>query len=103
MGPANQGQYDTAVKILASLSIRLSYRTERDDLIKDFYIPCLEASVLYRRAAGYFSSAGVLFRFEWVTDLTHCKLSVATGHGGYGDGREAVVRFGVGFDPAVVH
>lgn len=45
----------------------------------------------------------VLFRFEWVKDLTHCKLSVASGHGGLGDGREAVVRIGVGSDPAVVH
>jgi hypothetical protein len=45
----------------------------------------------------------VLFRFEWVKDLTHCKLSVTSGHGGLGDGREAVVRIGVGPDPAVVH
>lgn len=45
----------------------------------------------------------VLFRFEWVTDLTHCKLSVATGHGGLGDEREAVVRIGVGPDLALVH
>jgi len=28
---------------------------------------------------------------------------VATGHGGDGDGREAVVRVGAGSDPAVVH
>jgi len=45
----------------------------------------------------------VLFRFEWVNDLTHCKLSVATGHGGIDDGRESTLCFGTGADPAVVH
>jgi len=45
----------------------------------------------------------VLFRFGWVNDLVHCKLSVAPGHGGIDNGRESSLCFCLGADPAVVH
>ena len=35
------------------------YRTGTHDLVKDFYRPCLEASVHYDRAVGYFSSTSL--------------------------------------------
>jgi len=39
--------------------LKISYRSGRDDLIRDFYTPCLERAVLYRRAVGYFTSSGL--------------------------------------------
>jgi len=57
------------MKQLSALSLRLSYRTGRDDLARDFFVPCLESSVLYRRAAGYFSSAGLALAARGVASL----------------------------------
>jgi DNA phosphorothioation system restriction enzyme len=54
---------------LNELPLKLSYRTGRDDLVRDLFIPCLEASVLYRRAAGYFSSSGLALAARGVASL----------------------------------
>jgi DNA phosphorothioation system restriction enzyme len=54
---------------LPDLSLRLSYRTGRDDLVRDFFNPCLETSVLYRRAAGYFTSSGLALAARGVASL----------------------------------
>ena len=54
---------------LSDLNLRLSYRTGRDDLVRDFFNPCLEASVLYRRAAGYFTSSGLALAARGVASL----------------------------------
>lgn len=54
---------------LPELPLRLSYRTGRDDLVRDFFVPCLESSVLYRRAAGYFTSAGLALAARGVASL----------------------------------
>ncbi len=48
---------------------QISYRTGRDDLVRDFFVPCMEAAVLYRRAAGYFSSAGLALAARGVASL----------------------------------
>ncbi len=46
--------------LLNELQIAPEYRTDdASDLVQDFYIPCLERSVLYRRAVGYFTSHGI--------------------------------------------
>ena len=54
---------------LTDIPIHLSYRTGRDDMVKDFFIPCLESSVLYRRAAGYFTSSGLALAARGVASL----------------------------------
>lgn len=54
---------------LTNIPIKLSYRTGRDDMVRDFFIPCLESSVLYRRAAGYFTSAGLALAARGVASL----------------------------------
>jgi superfamily II DNA or RNA helicase len=41
---------------LDALPIRTEYRTGEQDLVGDFYEPCLERSVRYDRAVGYFKS-----------------------------------------------
>lgn len=54
---------------LRDLEIGLEYRTAEDDLVQDFYEPCLGASDQYDRAVGYFRSSvfslakGALVRF----------------------------------------
>jgi DNA phosphorothioation system restriction enzyme len=55
--------------LLPDITLKLSYRTGRDDMVKDFFIPCLESSVLYRRAAGYFTSAGLALAARGVASL----------------------------------
>lgn len=54
---------------LTDIPIQLSYRTGRDDLARDFLIPCMEASELYRRAAGYFTSSGLALAARGVASL----------------------------------
>jgi hypothetical protein len=54
---------------LTHIPLKLTYRTGRDDLVHDFFIPCLETAVLYRRAAGYFTSAGLALAARGVASL----------------------------------
>ena len=42
------------------LDIKAEYRSRLDNVVKDFYIPILENSVLYQRAVGFFSSSALL-------------------------------------------
>lgn len=44
---------------LRDLVLREEYRSDRDDLLTGFYIPCLEIATSYDRAVGYFTSAGL--------------------------------------------
>jgi superfamily II DNA or RNA helicase len=42
---------------LASLPLRTEYRKGRDDIAKDFYLPCMNIADEYDRAVGFFNSA----------------------------------------------
>ena len=42
--------------MLQDLGLQTSYRSGRDALLDDFYVPCLQESIRYDRAVGYFSS-----------------------------------------------
>lgn len=44
---------------LKHLDLKQDYRSESDNLITDFYLPCLERSIIYNRSVGYFSSASI--------------------------------------------
>ena len=54
---------------LKSLLLKTEYRSGEDDLINDFYIPCLLKSSLYRRAVGYFRSTIFLLVGEQVINF----------------------------------
>lgn len=41
---------------LKDINFQYKYRSDQDQLYKDFYLPCLMESIQYDRAAGYFSS-----------------------------------------------
>ena len=44
---------------LRELDLKEQYRSDRDDLLSDFYYPCLERSDSYERAVGFFTSSGL--------------------------------------------
>lgn len=44
---------------LKGLDLRNQYRSDRHNLLEDFYIPCLERSLTYDRAVGFFSSTSL--------------------------------------------
>ncbi|HID20866.1 MAG TPA: hypothetical protein EYP14_00485, partial [Planctomycetaceae bacterium] len=54
-----ENEVATAASGVASLGLKPEYRWDSDDLVRDFYVPCLERSTLYRRAVGYFTSHGL--------------------------------------------
>lgn len=47
-------------RLLSEVSIRPEYRTLRDDVPHDFYVPLLLRACRYRRAVGFFSSTALL-------------------------------------------
>lgn len=44
---------------MPDLQIETSYRSDRNQVLHNFHIPCLEQSTSYDRAAGYFTSASL--------------------------------------------
>ncbi len=54
---------------LSELSLQTEYRSDTDDLIRDFYFPCLQRSKLYQRAVGYFTSRGLSVAAQGITAL----------------------------------
>ena len=42
------------------LCILRSYKTNKNDIVKEFYLPILKDSVLYKRAVGFFSSTALV-------------------------------------------
>jgi superfamily II DNA or RNA helicase len=44
---------------LKELPIRDEYRSDYTNLIRDFYVPCLEQASVYNRAVGFFSSSSM--------------------------------------------
>jgi len=45
---------------LKSLNIKYRYRSGRDDLLQEFFIPCLKTAVVYQRTAGFFSASALV-------------------------------------------
>jgi len=50
---------DTSPMSLRDFSPRICYRSNTGNVVDDFYVPCMERSVLYRRAVGYFTSGSL--------------------------------------------
>lgn len=44
----------------ADINIKKSYKTNSSNIVKDFYLPVLSESVLYKRAVGFFTSGALL-------------------------------------------
>lgn len=54
---------------LAKLNLQTEYRTGSSDSIADLYAPCLQQSILYKRAVGYFRSSVYLVTSVAVIDF----------------------------------
>ncbi|MEQ8537529.1 MAG: DEAD/DEAH box helicase family protein [Coleofasciculus sp. D1-CHI-01] len=54
---------------LSDLSIQDEYRSDRVDIIRDFYLPCLEQATVYKRAVGFFSSTSMAAAARGITAL----------------------------------
>lgn len=44
---------------LRSLDLEVTYRSDSNHLVNDFYVPCLRRATVYKRAVGYFTSSGL--------------------------------------------
>jgi superfamily II DNA or RNA helicase len=44
---------------LRKIDLKVTYRSANSDILNDFFIPCLQNSILYKRAVGYFTSASL--------------------------------------------
>jgi len=54
---------------LRSLSLEISYRSGKNDLLEEFYIPCLQHADKYDRAAGYFDSKSLVMAARGISEL----------------------------------
>ena len=52
-----------------NLSLKHSYSSEKDNLVKDFYIPVLQEAQFYRRITGYFSSSSLFIAAQGFSDF----------------------------------
>lgn len=51
------------------LTILRGYKTNKNDVVKEFYIPVLKRSVLYKRAVGFFSSTALIELSKGISGL----------------------------------
>ena len=54
---------------LKDFDLRHQYRSDRHNLLEDFYIPCLERAHTYDRAVGFFSSTSLVAAAKGITAL----------------------------------
>ena len=54
---------------LNELIIQDEYRSSDCSIVQDFYIPCLERSIVYKRAVGFFSSTSMAIAAKGLTAL----------------------------------
>ncbi len=51
------------------LDILRSYKTNKNDVVREFYVPILTKSVLYKRAVGFFSSTALIELSQGISGL----------------------------------
>jgi len=51
------------------IKILRNYKTNKNDVIKEFYLPALKQSVLYKRAVGFFSSTALIELSKGISGL----------------------------------
>ncbi len=53
--------------MLRELSLKAVYRSDQDNILKDFYIPALSVSVQYDRAVGFFSASMLSYAAQGIS------------------------------------
>ena len=51
------------------LDILRGYKTNKHDIVREFYVPILKESVLYKRAVGFFSSTALIELSKGISGL----------------------------------
>ena len=51
------------------VNFKISYRSGRDNLIKEFYEPALARACMYKRSVGYFTSSGLSIAAKGISAL----------------------------------
>ena len=63
---------------LRDLTLKKSYDSDNDDMLRDFYVPALSYSTIYKRLTGFFSSTSLAVAAKGITGLIrnggHVKL-----------------------------
>ena len=79
---------------LKSLTLQSEYRSDRADLVKDFYTPCLSNATRYCRAVAYFTSNSLALNAKGLsTFIQHeGQMSLVTGPKLMSDDIEAIQR-----------
>lgn len=54
---------------LQDFRIKCEYRTFRDDVVNEFFLPLLSEAVVYKRAVGYFSSSSLIELSKGIAEL----------------------------------
>ena len=54
---------------LKDLNLKISYRSSKDNMVRDFYNPVLSEAVKYRRAVGYFTLASLINASQGLSNL----------------------------------
>ena len=54
---------------LNKLNIQDEYRSSECSIVENFYVPCLERSIVYKRAVGFFSSTSIALAAKGLTAL----------------------------------
>jgi len=57
------------MKPLSELELQVRYRSSSENLVRDFYVPCMKRSCLYQRAVGFFTSTGLAVAAQGVAHL----------------------------------
>ena len=52
-----------------NLNVLRSYKTNKNDIVREFYVPILTQSVLYKRAVGFFSSTALIELSKGISGL----------------------------------
>jgi len=60
---------DLSSPSLRQLTFKPEYRSDTDNLIRDFYVPCLKHSLIYSRAVGFFTSRGLSVAAQGLTEF----------------------------------
>lgn len=53
----------------STLGLLRSYKTNKNDIVREFYVPALRESVLYKRAVGFFSSTALIELSKGISGL----------------------------------
>lgn len=56
---------------LSQLSLKTSYHKGRDDIARDFYLPCMQRSSEFDRAVGYFRSTAFIIAWPALKGFVH--------------------------------